>query len=410
MRAALVCVFCLALAAPLESALSPGSLDPATANCPVTPEQAVASVRQFCGDPELEVEVTGLYDDGPASFHGLHYDLSVPNGPWAGLFTVNALNGMVSGALSDDDVPPADPPVLTLAAARAIAEQFLLAHYPAFAQRTWTPCPERYNYWGTGTYTFAWNQVLSQVGTLAPYQVRVSVNGTSGKVTEYAIPPDRVTGPVDPLVPLVQATIVAAAFAPFDLQVVPFSEFRLCLYEDSVGVQTLTWELDQVPMPEEPCLRYFSMVNAVTGEYLGCLAPMGLGPRTRKANRPKPAPPKGRVALVLPTGTRIHDAVVQHGRSWIRAEALCNAGATVDVKEDALRVRVGDRTLEAGQLGAERRDYGWWLQPPRATGALVWWVPVRRVADALGWRVEWRAGTRQVVLSTDASQSATPVK
>ncbi|MBI3946860.1 MAG: hypothetical protein HY321_13130 [Armatimonadetes bacterium] len=135
------------------------SVGAASAQAPITPEQAADAVRQFCGEPGLTVTVQGPYDDGPVSYDGWHYDASVATGTWCGSCVVRATDGMVL-SMALDYPTPAEPLGLTMAECRAIAQDFARAHYPGLDQQQWLPIPDRYVA-GYGGFFFLWQRVLN---------------------------------------------------------------------------------------------------------------------------------------------------------------------------------------------------------------------------------------------------------
>ncbi|HEU4754134.1 MAG TPA: hypothetical protein VFU47_13575, partial [Armatimonadota bacterium] len=62
-------------------------------------------------------------------------------------------------------------------------------------------------------------------------------------------------------------------------------------------------------------------------------------------------------------------------------------GARVETDQSGARIAGRDRTMDAAEVGAEYRDYGWW-------------VPLRRTAEALGWRAHWSPRAREAVVDT----------
>lgn len=373
------------------------------ARADISPADAIAAVRQFCGDPGLPVSldlatgVDGRSDAGLFSYHGDHYNLRVEQDEWAGEYAVRAANGEVF-AVRLDAPPVAEPFAVTMQQAQATAEQFARQHCAIFDQQQWRLIAENVQ----DGYEFAWLPILSAQGTLGGYGVDVEVHGMTGLVTHYVAPLIRVVGPVVPQIALAQALVLAVPFALYNPAEVPFTNNTLNLedWDDTTGEQRLVWRLSQYPDPVNlPGWSWCVAIDAITGECVGGGGPLSAPPKPPRAKtRPIPRP-------ILVTGRlapRISGAVVKDGAVWLRVEGLRAFGAQVDVGKEGARVRRGDRTF----TGAVRRDYGWWTKVREPVGIYNWWVPVRKAADALGWQVEWHAADHRVVLLADAAGPA----
>ncbi len=350
----------------------------------ITPEQAIESVRQFCGDPNLPVTVEGFWDDEPAIIGG-SYDLRVQDDPWCGLYQVRAIDGRVIKMILSASEPEA-PPALTREQAQVIAEQFVRQHYLPFDQRQWYLWPSKYGKHGSWFY-FAYQQVLNQHGTLAPYHLLVTVDGIAGRVVTYGEPSEEINAPTVPQVTQDQAIQIATPHAVYDPAIVPFSEILLQIEDDGTGVQWLLWRLSQFPDPEEETLRYTVRLDAITGQFMGYEAPLCGGGPSKGRRTPRPLPK--RIVLRSQDGRVFWSPVRDRYRLWVRVEVLRKFEAKVDLKPSEVKVKVGDHVFTGEALGAKQRDYGWWAKPRKPTGVKGWWIPLHRAVETLGWRVEW---------------------
>lgn len=228
----------------------------------VTAEQAVEAVRQFCGDANLTVSVVAFRVDEPDLVPGGYYDLEAQGNPWTGSYEVRATDGRVIEMMLDDPEP--DVATLTRDQAQASAEQFLRQHYQRFDQCKWFVWPAKYGNNGP-VFDFAWSEVLNQYGVLAPHEVKINVNGVTGRVTLYFEPSNKITGPTVPQITRDQAIKIASPYAICDPAAVPFSEIYLQL-SGSGEDQSLVWMLMQFPDPEQGDLDFGVYVDAITGE------------------------------------------------------------------------------------------------------------------------------------------------
>jgi len=349
----------------------------------ITPEQAIEAVRQFCGNPNLPVTVEGFHDAEPA-IPGGYYNLRAQDDPWRGLYQVRAADGRVIEMLQDYS-EPVDPPTITPEQAQAIAEQFVRQHYPSFDQGQWYLWPAKYRRQGP-LFDFSWSQVLNQYGTLAPYELVVTVHGTTERVVDYHEPWDELNAPTVPQITREQAIQIATPLALYDPNVVPFSEIYLQIWDDGTGVQWLVWSLLQFPEPADEMWHYGVDIDAVTGQFLLYEAPIGGGGPSQGRRIPRPLPK--RITLRAQDGRMVWNPVKDRDRLWVRVEVLRKFEAKVDVKP-SVKVRVGNRTFTGEALGAKQRDYGWWARVRKPPGVKGWWIPLRRAVETLGWRVEW---------------------
>ena len=391
-----------------------------------TREQAIASVRQFMGDPSLRVTMDSLvyyWPNGDTSHigntghFGTHYTLDAKRDSWAGDFIVNAITGDVlrfswTNLARDIDYEHT-PSTLTRAQAQALAEQFLRLHYPLARQGQWRFAPNM-EYWlhsnAPALFNFSWYPVLNaQWGTLGIYPVNVIVDGILGTVKEFDRPRDYVvTGPTAPNVTPAQAYRLAAQFADYDLTQVPFEAPFLQLQEDDFGVQTLHWEFQQHPIPGDPHhhpARIF--INATNGRPniwpgnmgQGSFGGSGFG-SVKIAARLNPSRrellPAKRVKVRSLGGVDLVCAVppvIERGHVWVRAELLRGLGLDVQATPATLLLRQGEQTLTGEQVGAKRREGGWWV------GLLA-------VADKAGWRVTWLPADKEADVSLPAREQS----
>ena len=376
---------CAALAVISLSLLS-GS---AAAQSYVTSEQAQEAVRQFWADASLTVNVRVLYDVPAVGEDGPRYTLEVPAASeHAGDYEVDAVSGRVIFFLleeSHDD----DPPQLDLATARGIAEQFATDHYPEFPPRQWYLEPERTQIAG-GHYVFSWYWILNAEGTLAPYDLRIEVDGTTGNVVMYKQPPDNISAPMVPQITLAQALQIAEPFAGYDLTEVPFNENVLRIAPDNLDVQVLVWELSQVPdsTPDNPWPAHMSvLVDAITGVVLQVSRPFGIQtfPANGDAHAPSSPDPISIRTLRGEPVPCLAPPILHDGRLWVRAEMLRAFGAKVESSRQRLAFTVGVRHIGSDEVGAEWRN--------------GWWVPLRRSANSFGWQVHWLALSREAVIT-----------
>ncbi|MCC6727712.1 MAG: hypothetical protein IT208_00060 [Chthonomonadales bacterium] len=367
----------------------------------ITPEQAVQAVRDFWDDPTIEGTVSRLYEDDPLGPCGVFFDVVVGDSVHAGTYSVRATDGAVMSAdfPCPDDYDAGLSPTLTLEQAQAIAERFLLEHYPPFAQGVWQRLPE-YMIRNDWQYGFAWYPVLNAYGVLGPFDVRVEVDGVTGQVRRFLRPRERITGPTVPQVTMEQARQVAVLHCCYDPALVPFTEVRLELIEDKGSTQTLKWTFWQQPdLPDDPWFRCAISVNAVTGEFWQHEYPLGggIGPKAPpNPNRYRRHGPRVRSGPGAPRQVETPDYTdlrIEGGRAWCRMAAFHVFGAEARVEDGEVRVRARGHEVLGAQVGARRLAGGWWL-------------PLRRTARALGWQVDWLPATKEAPLMPSMERAA----
>jgi hypothetical protein len=245
---------------------------------------------------------------------------------------------------------------------------------------------------------FDWHEVLNEYGTEACWWLMVIVDGTTGKILQFAAPPDRVAGPTVPHITLEQAVSIAAQFTPNTSPEIPFDEVYLRLSEDKYGIQRLVWELCrnlQVD-PTDPIPNEIVWLDAITGEVVR-VKPKGVRSFGGGDGSAKLSPLRAPKYVVRPAvGQPLTPSVpplLDKGSLWIRVELLRGLGARVQIDPKGVEIRAGERTLTGKALGAKLRDYGWW-------------VPLRATARALGWRVDWVSAKREAVVHAPPAWAA----
>ncbi|MBM3494051.1 MAG: hypothetical protein FJX72_06990 [Armatimonadetes bacterium] len=147
------------------------------------------------------------------------------------------------------------------------------------------------------------------------------------------------------------------------------------------------YECFQYPFQTQHVM-YGVVFDAHTGEPLYPIAPMGGGRHSvRQIRFPKRASVRMK-PLDRPLTTQLSPPVVRGGNLWLRAEHLrAVEGVRVDVARDRVTVHIGGKTLNQADLGAQWRDFGWW-------------VPLRHVAKLLGWQVDWNNAKKEAIVHT----------
>ncbi len=370
----------------------------------ITPDQAVSAVRSFVGSPfrPLRVVAKRPSPGWPYSDHYLLFSETYPNPDEC--YEVDAVTGQVlmasfgpgteargSANVSHAGERPPEARIL-LAQARAVAEAYVRDHYPPARQGHWLP--EEYR--AGPDYLFGWTPILNErFQTRAPWEVVAQVNGVNGKVYTFSCPVlQPILSPVVPTISKQRAVAIAAPFARYDPQQVPFDEVYLKLELDEVGVQRLEWHLLQHPNPQERGYYFGVAVDALTGEPLGVGGPLGGGggkPRERLAIVPPRIAIRARVAR-SPVGCVVRPRL-EGGALWVRAEELRGLGAVVEPGATTVTVSAGGKSLTGAELGAFQRDLGWW-------------VPLRKTCQALGWRVEWHPDRHEAVVDAPGPTTA----
>ncbi|MCC6730931.1 MAG: hypothetical protein IT208_16510, partial [Chthonomonadales bacterium] len=309
----------------------------------ITPEQAVQAVRDFWNDPTIQGSVDPVDESDPLGPFGTFYEVVVTGGAHPGSYFVRATDGAVMSAdfPYPDDYDAGLSPTLTLEQAQAIAEQFLLEHYPPFAQGVWQRLPEYIIHPFKGDplnedreYGFCWYPVLNAHGVLGPFDVRVEVDGVNGRVQGFLRPRERITGPTVPQVTMEQARQVAVLHCCYDPALVPFTEIRLEMQEGIDGTQLLSWTFVQQPnLPDNPWNSCAVGVDAVTGESGYHAYPLGggLGPKAPpNPNRYRRHGPRVRSGPGAPRRVETPDYTdlrIEGGRAWCRMAAFHVFGA-----------------------------------------------------------------------------------
>jgi hypothetical protein len=355
----------------------------------ISSDQALESVRSFIGDQEAPVSINRLYPAKPFDRYDTHYEVTVADPhPWAGDYGVRATDGIVIFMhRRRPERSSEETPSLSLEEAYNIAANFVRRHYPPFTKRRWQHEPFRYSRIGN-EYHFSWQEVLNAQGVLGPYFVQVTVNGITGDVVNYYVPPERrIIGPTIPQLSYLRALQIARRYAFFDPDAVPFQEVTLQVSENAQGIQWLWWRFNQFPKPDEdPTLRFTVLVDAIRG-YVNFDKPLS---EIAGIKVPRIPPLPRTIGLRLPSaqGRLLQSPVppvIQNNNLWIRVELLRGLGARVQIDPKGVEIRAGERTLSGKALGAKLRDYGWW-------------VPLRATARALGWRVDWVSAKREAVV------------
>jgi hypothetical protein len=348
----------------------------------ITPEQAVGAVRSFCGDPGLQVVVTGFHSRSTLlDRERSYFRLETPDGA---SYKVRGTAPVVLSMHRHFDTQ-GQSSVITVEQARMVAEQFLRERLPQFERLRWSFYPPIDN---GEEYKFAWTQVLNRYGALAPWSLQVDVNGVSGQVSSYFRPPDTELVVTLPRISLAQAIRIAARFAPLDPIRFPFAKDPLLeVSEDPVGIQRLYWFFQQFPDRLDTETWYGTSVNAITGEFGGHTWPIG-GAKPPGFRRREP-PPRRVIALRSGAGELIplEPPQLWRGQLWVRAEILRAFNAEVDIARKDISLRSTGGSVTGKLLGAEYRDFGWW-------------VPLRRTAESLGWGVHWNRQALEVVVDT----------
>lgn len=358
----------------------------------VTPERAIESVRQFCGDPNLEVSVE-RYDDTPLYSAGIgsHFRLRVSGGPWEGSFTVRAEDGSVRHWFGHGDIDYSEQrvPLISNQEAEQCARQFARERIPGFDQRVWHT-PREYPVIQDATYDVIWTEVLNRSGALACWSLELTVDRASGRVISYTAPQDRFDGPLVPRISRNRALQLASRVAAYDPKRLPFQEITLEVMEDPYGVQGLGWSLMQFPDPATPDLHAQVLVDALTGQVSPPVGPLSAVSSAGERSI-QPAPVSTTPQLRPLQGEPIHSFPLHRrdGALWARAELLRGLGALVSITPEHLLVRAGGIRSDEKSLGAERRSDGWW-------------VPLRKGCTALGWETRWDAREQQVVVNNAA--------
>ena len=279
-----------------------------------------------------------------------------------------------------------DQPQIPFETAVQRAVKFLRQRAPHFARGQYRLVPEHYLGKDGTRYDLFWYEVLNEHGVLAPWILSVEVDGRTGKVVSYFAPPYRIAGPTIPEVSLAEARRIAALYAPLDPEQHPLEEVALQLTEDTTGIQTLVWNLSQYDVPGNfESYRHNVYVDAVSGDVQYPYHRRG------KPRQNEPGIRKGQAALRWHSGRLvkvIKKKDRREGRLWVRVERLRAFGARARTRREGFTLSHQERRADEESLGAEWREYGWW-------------VPLRRAAEALGWRVNWVPSTRSVVISHD---------
>lgn len=197
----------------------------------ISGEQAIHSVRNFIGDPAAPVTVEKLRVEEPWSRRESRYYLRVnETHPWAGIYGVRPTDGtVISMTRRYPERKFNEPPTLSLEEAYNIAVNFARQHYPPFTRRRWQHESFRYSR-NADVYDFAWWEVLNSLGVLGPDFLSITVNGITGDIVGYVVPPERPsTGPTVPRIGYQQAFQIASRYAFFDPNSLLFEEVTLHL-------------------------------------------------------------------------------------------------------------------------------------------------------------------------------------
>lgn len=203
----------------------------------VTAEEAITSVQRFGTVAGRSFLVKGIADDGPVSRLGKHYVVVEQDGSQdVATYFVRASDGTVLLMANDLAYPTYranqnTTPKLSLQQAKAIAVEFLRAHYPPFATGRWWLAPEGMIR-NLAEYHFTWCPRVGPAGALGPWDLSVNVNGRTGEVYSYWIPPNRpILAPTVPRISLAEAIRRATPYAFFDTRRVPFNDVVLHIVE-----------------------------------------------------------------------------------------------------------------------------------------------------------------------------------
>ena len=358
----------------------------------ISAEAASSSVRRFIGDANAGCVVAGPHKDVGWGQLDPYFRVEVTTPPHAGTFYVDAASGRLM-SMGLHYIGSSDPVRVTPEAARQIGERFLGANWPEFLRRKWRfeclfnePFPP-------GRYELIWNQVLSESGALAPWNLTVGIDAASGRVVIYrAVPDQEIQCPVTPNISLAQAKNIAAAHARYPLQRSPFVESRLHVIEDRNRVQWLLWHLRQYDTPD---IAFGVYIDSMSGEVLGTEFPLGMGPNSPlgpAGGRPAPRIllARSHAAAAQPLASSVPPEV-RGSRMWIRAEMLRAAGAEVETTNEELSVSASGRRFTSSQLNARKGE---------------WWIPLAPTLRLLGWEVSWVNRTKTAVLTVPSTANA----
>lgn len=221
----------------------------------LAPEQAMQKVQQFIGNTDASVMLEAFLDSNDIRYKGTHYLYAIKQGPRAGKYAVSALDGQLLAYQPENyGAQPAsynDAPVLSVAEAQNIAEQFLRVNYPGFVKAQWELLPLKYIERNLpSAYSFGYCRIVNpQTGArFTLTSVDIEVNATDGTIQRFDRMPDYpYNGPSVPQVSREQAIQIAAQFAPYDVSLVPFDEVSLQIEYNMYQIPYLTWRLHQKP-------------------------------------------------------------------------------------------------------------------------------------------------------------------
>lgn len=353
----------------------------------VVPSRAVSAVRQFAGNPRLDVTVSAFADDAERLWdrEWSYYGLTVEDPEWGGAYTVRATDGRLV-AMSLHRRRTSNAVTAGPAAAREIAEAFAGRVYPRFRSGNWIRAYDDPATGEANEYRFCWSEVLNGYGTRAPHSLIVGVDAAEERVVTFSIPPDRITGPTVPRIAKERASRIALTLFGLDPAAAPLREGTLSLIESPIGIQRLWWSFaQQLPSGDGSFAGCQILVDAISGELaysfsLGCGPPVGL-----RIQHPL------RRAIVIRDshGTPIASPIapeVKENRLWVRAELLRSLGVRVAVTSGDATLRYEGTALSAEAVGSSRRDYGWW-------------VPLAAVGRRFGWTIHWDSVRREASIA-----------
>jgi len=355
-----------------------------------------AAIRAFRGTPGAIVAMTS----GPRfTRHGYQYHVAVhPEMPGSSkeydVFQVDVATGDVTSFDPGASIPrPFGKPTLGEGECRAIARKFAQDHFRGFSQKRMRLLTTSLS-GNEDLYTFTWRETLNSWGTLAPYELNITVVRATGRVLRYDGPLPRIYGPTVPRVSRERAQQIATALAPWDPADYPFWWFELEVWSDEIGMHYLRWHIIQDNLGTTGLTqgRWFCEINAITGQVNA--GPDRFGEAAPRIRQPTMKVRHSSPARVWRHGIPVHlnlGCEIRDGRAFVPiglaqlfgwrpvAAAGKQRPRMLEKLDGSDRVRISGDVLPGGQ------------SPP---GQLF--VPARWLAKTVGLPVRWEPDTGRV--------------
>ncbi len=252
----------LPTSAPLQAADAPRS---ARAGL----QGAIASVREFTGDPTLILE-GGLQTEDDGRSTAYYYLETVNPEPGQDVFKVDARTAeVIEATFRNRLAPPSVPVKVTFADAERTAERYARARFRGFEQLTLVDHSTRQSE-EIPVHSFKWSQIAPS-GAELPISVSVAVSGGSGEVVWYLAQRDAVQVDVQPTISRDRAIETARNWIGGRDQRwdtgAPLAVRLQVLYDDD-DQQQLVWSVSFRGRPESdrPSIRL--LVDAHNGQIL----------------------------------------------------------------------------------------------------------------------------------------------